>query len=494
MPKYHLAVDIGASSGRAFVGWLENDCLRSRELHRFQAQDMFFLDRRVRNIFRYYEEIVASLGRFRNEYGCDLASIGVDSYSCDFTILNRWGQPVFLTRSYRDPRLKHMGGAIEREYGGYRLYRRNGNHAIPSDTLQQLLRMRDERDPALDDPHGIMFMADTYHYLLGAGRYAEHSNASYSRIFNRHDNDWDDEVFDAFGLPKGLKTEVVYAGDVIGKIRPDIAADAGIRHGVDIITPCGHDTSCAALSIPDLGDDWAFISSGSWSLIGTETRAPILTEEAWRHNFCNSTMPLRVNMFQKGITGMWFMQQCRKAWGRHSDADIVARAEDEPDLDCFIDVNSMKFYAPPDMPRAVAGTVAADYGMVVDPDDYGQIARICLVSLAMKYRYYLELIREMTGKEIHKIYIVGGGAKNRLLNQLTASICGVPVCTAVTEGSATGNLLLQMYGSGEFSSRQDMRSALRRSFPATVYEPKSVRYWEEKYRLYRDRVHDHAEL
>lgn len=483
----HLAIDIGAASGRAFVGWLDDGRLQSREIHRFVTGDVFLVDKRFRNIFRFYEEILEALRLYGEREGRGLRSLGVDSFGCDFTLLNRNGEIARLIPSYRDSRMESVEQIVDQTYGSYRLYQRNGNHSLPSDTLQQLIRLRRAGDPALDDPGALLFVAEAFHYMLGGRIANEYSQAGYSRFYNVHDQDWDDEVMRAFGLPAALKTEVVFCGDVVGTLRQELAAEAGLDTGTEIICPCCHDTSSAALAVPDPGDDWIFISSGSWSLLGTETAAPICGEQAWRHNFSNSGMPVGTsNMFKKNITGMWLIQEAKRCWKRYGEAEMIGLAEDAPDNDWYIDVNSMEFYSPADMPLAVAARVRNDFRADVGRDDVGPIVRVCLHSLALKYRYYLDLLREITGKTINKIYILGGGSRNTLLNQMTANATGLPVYTGVYEGSVTGNLLLQMYGSGRLSSKAAMRRIVIDSFPQTEWSPREVGHWERKYQRYRE--------
>lgn len=488
MPSHHIAVDIGAGSGRAFVGWLDDGKIHTREIHRFSTSDMLLHDKRVLNSFRFYEEVVRALAIYAKEYGPELRSIGADSFSSDFTILDGWGRPIYPIRSYRDDTLVSVEPFIEERYGSYRLYQRNGNHSMPNDTLQQMIRLRREDDPALDNPHGILFVADLMNFLLGGRLANEHSMVSYSRLWNRNEEAWDAEVMDTFGIPSGITTEVVHAGDMLGTLRDGLVRETKTGAGAEIICACSHDTSSAALSIPDPGDDWAFISSGSWSLVGTETAAPVYAEKAWKHNFSNSTMPLRTNMFKKNVTGMWLMQQCKKAWGKYTDEEMVRMAGDHPDVDLYIDVDRRELYAPADMPRAIADVVEKTCGKTVDPSDCGLLVRICLQSIAMKYRYYIELLGELSGKDLRKIYIIGGGSKIRLLNEMTASITNLPVRTGVYEGSVTGNLLLQMYGSGELASKEKMRGVVMNTFPVDEFLPENHGEWNRKYERYREMV------
>ncbi len=444
----------------------------------------FFLNRRIRNFYNYYEEILQGMRAYSDEFGATLDFIGVDAFGSDFTLLDRCGDPALLTPSYRQDKQKRQDSLIDEIFGCYRLYQHNGNHSMTSDTLQQLLRMQQNNDPALDDPSAILFFADIFHYLLGAPACCEHSLASYSRFYDNREQRWDDEVIKAFNLPEGLKTKVVYCGERIGTVYDAIARDVGLQPGTAIVTPCSHDTSCAVLAVPDDADDWIFISSGSWSLLGTETASMILSEEAWRANMSNSSMPFRANMLKRNINGMWLMQECQRLWKKYSFDDLVALAESAPDNDFYIDVDNPRFFAPENMPVAIVDDVNVRYGVSLQADDAGSVTRICLQSLAMKYRYFTELIIRLTGKNFTKIHIVGGGGRNRMLNSLAASITGLPVISGVYEASVAGNLLLQAYGLGLVKDRAEIRQVVRNSFDLVETRPVDAEKWDPRYQKY----------
>ena len=487
--KRHLAIDIGSEIGRAIVGFLENGKICTEEIYRFKTQFMQVRDRSLRDFYRYHEEILKALSVYRERYGTRLDSIGVDAWGGDFVLLDRKGNIIRLPESYRsNAETDDVAEIVENSFGTRRLYMRNGNQKMPTDTLHQLIRLRRSDDPSLDDPRALLFVADVFHYLLGADPCCEHSLVSYSRIYNADEDDWDEEIMRAFGLPLHIRSKIVCAGETIGYVNGAILEQAGLEGPVPIIAPCAHDTSCAALSIADLGDDWAFISSGTWSLMGIETDACVRNDISYAYNFSNSSMPLKCNMFKKNITSTWIIQQCSKAWGNGDYNDIVNRAEMAADTDCSIDINATEFYAPEDMPLAISRAVQRDFGVCIDPQDQGAIARIVFASMALKYKYYLTHLLEAAGKEIRRIYILGGGSKNRLINQFTASETGYPVYVGVYEASAVGNLLLQMYGSGELADKADMRRIVVDTFPQTVFAPQGNQPWEQKYKIYQERV------
>ncbi len=488
--SWHLAADIGSESGKIIAGRIVNGKIETAELHRFRTQDFRLNNRRARNFYRYHEEILHSLKLFADQYGSELCSIGVDAWGGDFVLLDRKGNITRLPSSYRDHAFSDVAKIVERNFGRFNLYRITGNQEMPTDTLHQILRLQQEDEPSIEAPHAILFVADVFHYLLGGEISCEHSLVSYSRIFNRERDDWDDSILDAFGIPRSIKTKISHAGECVGQVNPRILADAGIFGTVDIITPCSHDTACAALAVADAGDDWAFISSGTWSLMGTETPVSIHSEEAWRHNFSNSTMPLMTNMFKKNITGTWIIQQCKDAWKKYSYSEIVELAKNAPDLDCFVDVDAPDLYANDDMPGMICGMIGEYFGIRVDPEDAGAVARIIFQSMALKYDFYLGKLLKAAGKTISKIYIVGGGSKNYLINQFTANASGYPVYTGVFEASSVGNLLLQAYGCGELADKDAMRRVVINSFPQNCFQPEDRERWALKREIFlRDVPH-----
>lgn len=486
--KKHLAIDMGSESGRAIVGFLENGKLQSEEIYRFKTQFMQMRGHSVRNLYRFNDEIQNALTVYAQKYGPDLYSISVDAWGGDFVILNRDGNFNHLPGSYRETStIADTQEIIESKFGERRLYERNGNQRLPQDPLRVMLRMKMRNDPALDDPHGILFVADAMEYLLGAEPCCERSMPTFCRMYNFREDRWDDEVFDAFDLPKGIYSKVVSPGVEIGQVDPQILRKAGLNAPVRIITSCSHDTGCAVMSVANLDEDWAFISCGTWALMGIETDKPVINDIAYENNFNNSTIPLHTNMFKRNVTGTWIIQQCKEAWNKYSYNDIVDLAERAEDVDYSIDINALEFYSPNDMPAAIINALKCDFDVDIAYDDVGTISRIVFQSMVLKYKMYIMNLQRAANREIHKIYMLGGGSRNRLLNQFTANACGYPVFTGVYEASSTGNLLLQMYGSGELSDKRAMRQVVINSFPQHKYVPEKSDAWKRKYDIYLER-------
>lgn len=493
--RRHLAVDIGSESGRVFVGYIQDGKVYTEEIHRFRTQFMQLRDKSVRNIYRYHEEILYALKLYAEKYGDTLESIGVDSWGSDFVLLDREGNISRIPASYRETSVSQDAAEIiERKMGLREVYLHTGNQAMPTDTLSQIVRLIRDKDPSMDEPHGILFMGDVYQYMLGAKACCEHSLAGYSRMYDNRNNCWDDEILNRFDIPYTIKTPVVYAGEVIGTVDSKILEQAGIRGEVKIVTPCTHDTSCAALAVPDMGEDWIFISSGTWSLIGTETSGPIINETSFAHNLSNSTMPLKTNMLKKNIQGMWVIQQCRQAWGNScSYGEIVEQAKKVNDNNWYIDVDMEDFYAPDNMAKSVANAVKRDFGADLDWKDIPTISRICFESLALKYRYYSDKLLTAADKKISKIYILGGGSYNHLVNQFTADATGYPVYTGVYEGSNIANILLQAYGCGEIENKEAMRRIICNTFKTEIYTPADTDLWNHKYSIFENKISHKAQ-
>lgn len=487
--KRHLAIDMGSESGRAVVGYLENGRLHMEEIHRFRTQFMQVRDKSYRNMYRINEEVQAALKIYAEKYGPELDSIGCDSWGGDFVILNRKGEIVKLPVSYREVDLSNdVASIIEEKFGERKLYDRNGCQRLPQDPLKQMLRLRLAEDPSLDDPHGMLFVADIIHYMLGARPCCERSMPTFSRMFNWFEDDWDYELLEALDIPKGICSEVVSPGETIGYVSEEILEQCGLKGPVRIIAAGTHDTACAVVAVPDQGKDWAFVSSGTWSLMGIETEKPVISDRAYELNLHNSTIPLRTNMFKRNVTGTWIINQCKEAWGKYTYPEIVDMAEQAPDTEFSIDVNATEFYAPKNMPKAVAESIERDYGVKVDPNDVGTIARAVFTGMVFKYKYYLENLLECAGRKISKMYIVGGGSKNRIINQFAANACGYPVYTGVYEASSVGNLLVQMYGCGELEDKNAMRKVSMDTFPQKVFEPQDKEAWDRKFQIYLEKT------
>jgi rhamnulokinase len=488
----YFAVDLGAESGRCITGRLvsagsrENSTLIMEELHRFPTQ-YFLCGGTLRwNIYRFYEEILTGLRKYAVKYGPELCSIGVDTWGCDYGLFDNANRLLDLPYSYRDSRVE---GSLEeilphKEW----LYGKTGIQFLEFNTLNQLVREHENPDSRIKQASRFLFMGDALHLLLGAPPVCEYTTASISMMVDTRKKTWDGEILRRFGISSAVCPELCFAGDVIGVLRDDIAAAVGLNRGVKIIAPAVHDTASAALAIPARGSGFAFISSGTWSIFGTELDEPVLDSTACNLNMSNSGGALGKSLFLKNVMGLWILQQCKKNWNKAKpDLDyntIMTMAENAKPFSAFIDPDAPDFFNPENMCVSICTwlkkTGQADPG----PGDIGQISRIVYESLALKYRNVLERIQKAAHKTMDTIHVAGGGSKDRLLNSFIASAAALAVKAGPPEGTAMGNLLLQAYGSGDLSSIDEIRGVVAASTELSCFMPAEEGRWEDAYRRF----------
>lgn len=479
--RYHIAVDIGAGSGRVFVGWMHDGKMVLDEMHRFETGDMVLCNNHVRNIFRWQEEVLTGLKKFVNKYGGEFESIGADSFGSDFVLLNQQGSVLKMPMAYRYAKPSQQAIDEMNTYGGMRIYATCGNHSMRNDTLLQLIEAKIERASVFDQARYLLFFGDIFQYFLCGKACTEISMASYSKLFNQTSSSWDEDIFNAFGLPDCLKMPIVRCGDKLGEVYAEICKEIGVSNRPLVVTPAIHDTADAAFAVPDMRKDTYFVSSGSWSLIGVPTDAPICTEEAWKFNASNSFMPISRNMFKKNVAGMWLIQGCQKEWKQFSFAEISDMAAGSISREVFFDPDAERFFNPASISREISDDILERYAVDILPDDVPAIARIVFESLALKYRYTLSNLGRISGIPAARLFIVGGGARNEFLNQLVANACDIPVYAGVPEASVVGSIMCQMFGMGEISSEEEAKRIVANTFPIKEYLPVDKKIWDAKY-------------
>ena len=481
----HFAVDLGAESGRCIVGTLENGQIQLEELHRFPTQVCEIRGEYHWNIYRYYDEILHGLKLYVEKYGSELDSIGVDTWGCDYCLVDRNGEIRNLPKSYRRMSSQIPDQIIEETFGRSELYKHCGIQFLDFNTLNQFIHERLQDPRYFEDVQDVMYMGDSLHYLLGAPACSEYSTASISQMADTARRCWDDEIFTAFNLPDTLKTKIVFAGDTIGTLSDRIADNVGLKRGVKIITPAVHDTASASVAVPACGSNWASISSGTWSLASVELDAPVNNDVSFRMNISNSAGVLGKSLFLKNIMGLWIIQQCKYTWEeKHpglSYARIVELAEQAKPFAAWIDPDDLRFFQPGDMPARIEEYLRETKQEVFSADDIGQIARIVYESLAMTYRFIFKRIADTAGKTIETLHITGGGSNNRMLNQFTANAMNVNVVAGPSECSAMGNLLMQAYGCGSVADLEEIRKVVRSSVELESFAPSDADIWEAAY-------------
>jgi rhamnulokinase len=475
----YLAFDLGAESGRAVLGTLEDGRLSFREIHRFANSPLRIEGHLHWDVTRLLGEMKKALRTAVSLVpGCP-ASLGIDTWGVDFGLLGSDGTLLGLPFCYRDSRTE---GAMEEFFKlvpRESLYGLTGIQFMPFNTLFQVYAMVRERSPLLDAAADLLFMPDLFNFLLTGKRAAEYTIASTSQMMNPRTRAWIPGLFQAMGLSKNILRDVVPPGTVLGQLGEAVASETSAP-GVPVVATAGHDTAAAVAAVPAEGDDWAYISSGTWSLVGVELASPLIDEKAFAHNFTNEGGVGGTTRFLKNVSGLWLLQQCRKSWGGELGGgyeELVRLASEAPPFSFFVDPDHPDFLNPPDMPRALAA-YCRKTGQSF-PLSKAATVRSILESLALKYRRVVEELRAVTGREIRRLHIIGGGSKNGLLCRFTAEATGLPVYAGPAEATAVGNLLVQAMALGHVPSHGELRRIVRESSKPELHEPSGDPSWGE---------------
>lgn len=478
MASTHLAFDIGAESGRALIGRLDNNRLSVRELSRFPNGMLTLRGRLHWNLFRLFEQIKQSLMRYADEKDEVPASLGIDTWGVDFGLLARDGSILGLPYAYRDRGTEGAMASFFKKVPQEKIYELTGIQFLPFNTLYQLHAMVRDASPLLDAATDLLFIPDLFHYLLTGEKKTEFTFATTSQLFNPRSNDWEGELISALGIPRSWFQPVVMPGTELGNLADSVAQETGFP-SVSVVAVATHDTGSAVAAVPAQGDDWAFISSGTWSLMGIESDHPILSEQALRFNFTNEGGVGNTFRVLKNIAGLWPLQQCRQAWsssGPVSYDELVEQARTAPALASLVDPDHPDFLNPSDMPEAI-GQRCRLTGQPV-PESRGAMVRCILESLALKYRAVLEQLHRISDRPICRVHMIGGGCHNRLLCQFAANAMNLPVIAGPVEATAIGNLLVQAMALGRLASTTHLRSVVRDSFPVEHFAPSQSEPWE----------------
>lgn len=484
----HVAFDLGAESGRAIVGEIVDGKLNMEELHRFPTQGTFVNGSLRWDIYRLFAEIKNGLKKYAAQYGDEPCTMGVDTWGVDYGFLDRNGKLCAIPYHYRDKRNAGTSDFINEKLGLDRLYELTGIQQMEINTFNQLIAARRDHDTVLDVGAHLLFLGDILHYFLCGAMKAEYSIATTSNMYSTISDDWQREVLETFGIDFSVMPDVVPAGTVLGTIRADIAEEVGISKESRVIAPPVHDTASAATAVPSQSNMVAFISSGTWSLVGLELETAVVNDKAKRNNIANYGSSFGKKIFIKNVMGLWLVQQARKQWIKKrpelSYGEIVELAQQAKPFYGFIDPNDAAFLNPVDMPRQICMYLEKSGQRVSSPDDIGQIARIIFESLVLAYRRMFHMLMGATGKTLEQINIIGGGIQNRMLTQFTANATGVKVVAGPIEATATGNILMQAYGNGEIASLQQLRKVVIDTFEPVEYMPENTDAWDKAYQRF----------
>ena len=360
------------------------------------------------------------------------------------------------------------------------IYAITGIQFMQINSMFQLYSEKLSRESLLHSCDKILFMPDLFNFLLTGEKRSEYTIASTSQLLNARTKQFDEKIFSALGLPLGKMASIVTPGTVIGRLLPEIKNEMGLSN-IDVIAVGCHDTANAIAAVPAQQNSWAYLSSGTWSLIGIETNHPIINEQSLQNNFTNEGGVNNTITFLKNVTGLWLLQQTRKSFqnkGKNYSYDELSNIamESEP-FKFFIDPDDPSFLNPPDMVEAIKNYCEKTNQQ--SPQTKGELARTILEGLALKYREAIEKINSMTGRKIERLHVVGGGSQNEVLNQFIADACGIPVIAGPVEATALGNIIVQTVSKGKIESIQKGRELIAKSFPVKTYYPNNSERWEE---------------
>lgn len=483
--KYFLGFDLGASSGRAMLGALSGGKLELTEIHRFVNQMQLINGHYFWNIFSLFNELKLALKKCVKELEIQPESIGIDTWGVDFVHLNKEGLILSLPFAYRDSRtntsMEDLFQVIPRE----EVYSETGIQFMQFNSIFQLFSMVKDQSSLLEITDSILFMPDALNYLFSGVKKSEFSIASTSQMIFPGTCEWNYKLLEKAGIPTQILQEIILPGTIIGTIQKEVATETGSKT-LHVISVAAHDTASAIVSVPSTLKNFAYISSGTWSIVGIECATPIVSEQTRRLNFTNEGGAEGTTRFLKNIMGMWLIQETQRIWEesgtKYTWSAMVELAKEAEPFQFLINPDDPMFLNPRDMTQAVRDFCYQTAQGT--PHTHGETIRCIYDSLALKYRYTLEQIREVSDQPIEVLHIIGGGANNHFLNQLTADASGLPVIAGPTEATAIGNIMIQAKALGYVSSLNEIRQIVANSFDLVHFTPTGDLDWEEAYAKY----------
>ena len=472
--KPYLAFDFGAESGRAVLAHLQSGILTTEEVHRFGNEPVEYGGSLHWDVFRLWFEV-------RKALGCvgqfELSGIGVDAWGVDYALLGERGELLENPYHYRDRRTEGVMEEVFQRVPREEIYRATGIQFMPINTLYQLFAAQRDTPSVLAAAKQLVTIPDLFHYWLTGNAVCEFTNATTTQLVDPVRRNWATDLMQRINLPTDLPAAIVEPGTIIGTLLPHLAS--GSLAGTTVIAPACHDTGSAVAAIT-ARDGIAFVSSGTWSLIGTELDAPIVSSQALKLNFTNEGGVSGTTRLLKNVMGLWMLQGCKNSWSAQGPSpdyrELVEWASRAPAFAHLVDPDDESFLRASDMPGAIDEFCRKTHQP--PPPGPGAYVRCVLESLALKYRLVLRSLEQLCGKPVEQIRVIGGGSKNRLLNQFTADATGKTVISGPAEATALGNIAVQILATGEAASLPEVRALVDRSFPTEAFEPVETDKWE----------------
>ncbi len=490
-PSVILAFDLGASSGRAIIGKYDRNSklIEIEEIHRFPNEPVQVDGHLHWDFLRLLGEVKQGIVKAKQLGYDQIESIAIDSWAVDFGLIDANGQLIGIPYHYRDILTDGIMEQVVEKLGRERLYASSGLQFLPFNTIYQLYALKLRNPALLARADKLLMIPDLLRYYLTDEMFSEFTNATTTQLLNASTQAWDEDILSELGIPASILIPPVRSGTVVGRLSPSICAELGVE-AIPVIAVGEHDTASAVAAVPAVGagsEHFAYLCSGTWSLMGTEVRQPVLSEQALALNFTNEGGVYDTYRLLKNIMGLWLVQECRRVWEKEghawSFAQLVELAEQAVPFQSMIDPDHSMFLSPAHMPEQIQQYCRETSQYV--PDTPGAIMRCILESLALKYRMVLEWTEQLSGQQYAGLHLVGGGSNNGLLNQFTANAIARPVWVGPTEASAIGNLIVQWITLGHVSDMNEARSIIRQSFPIETYTPQDHEQWTDAIERFR---------
>ncbi|MGE9297380.1 MAG: rhamnulokinase [Puniceicoccales bacterium] len=477
MKKVYLAIDLGAGSGRVIAGIYDGSQITLEEVNRFPNNPVNVHNGMYWSLFAFYREVLTGIKKARARWGNDIVSAGVDTWGVDYGHFSPVGELIGSPRCYRDPRTDGMVEAVRKVVSGEEIYARTGIQTMALNTIYQLYAEKLANSATLNASDRLLFMPDIINFFLTGQMVNERTIASTTQLYNPNTGDWDHELIAQLGLPDQIFGSIVDPGVPLGDAMID-------GEPLPIVTVGAHDTASAVAAVPMEHARSAYLSSGTWSLLGQELSNPIINEDSARENFTNEVGVDDTIRFLKNITGMWLVQECKREWDHDRETpldfgELAAAARESDPFVAFIDADDPSFATPGNMPQRINDYLKSHQQPM--PASHGQIVRVIYESLALKYKHTMKKMVALTGQEVDVLHMVGGGCQNDLLNQFTANALGIPVKAGPVEATALGNILMQMKVDGAIGTLSDGRRLVANSFATKTFEPHDAKRWDEAY-------------
>ena len=484
-PNYYIACDLGAESGRVMLGQLESSRLRLEEIHRFPSAAVRVLGSLRWDVLRIFEELKTGLRKVAQR-NVPVASLSVDAWGVDYVLLNGVHPMLSPPFHYRDARTEETYDKVRASVGSEFIFAETGIQFMPINTIYHLASDAEKSRNLLDVADCFLTIGDYFNYLICGVARVDESNASTTQLYNPRTRSWSDALIERCGLPRKIFPQLVAPGTVLGPVLPEVAAETNLND-TRVVATCSHDTGAAVAAVPaEEKQDWAYLSSGTWSLLGLELPGPLISEKIRAHNFTNEGGYGGTTRFLKNIVGLWLVQESRREWARQGQeleyAALTLEAEAAEPFRSLIDPKAEQFLKPGDIPKKIVAYCAETRQPA--PERPGQFIRCILESLALLYRLTLEELEQLTGRSIRRLHIVGGGSQNALLNQFAADATQRQVITGPVEATAIGNVLIQAIALGHVESLAALRQIVRDSFVLKTFEPNAPERWQDAYQRF----------